>query len=110
MKAYSILVATVITVAMVAGCGGGSNSSLRIQDLGGSLDVTAGTVTYINLPEGLLYAILGEDGSKLEPVNLAPEFQKDGLRIRFKATAVTDRVSVYMWGELVELSDVQVIE
>ena len=43
-----------------------------------------GTVTYVDL-EGGFYGINADDGQAYLPLDLDTHFQKDGLRVRFKA-------------------------
>ena len=61
-----------------------------------------GTVVYLSF-EGGFYGITGDDGKHYDPTNLSPEFQKDGLRVRFEAKELQGRASVHMWGTIVEL-------
>ena len=61
-----------------------------------------GTITYINL-EGGFYGIVADDGEHYVPINLPPEFEVDGLRVRFKGKIRDDLVSIHMWGTLLEL-------
>jgi len=59
-----------------------------------------GTVRYVTL-EGGFYGIFADDGTHLDPANLSPEFQQDGLRVRYDAQVKPDAVSIHMWGQSV---------
>jgi hypothetical protein len=65
-----------------------------------------GTVKYINL-EGGFYGIVGDDGQSYDPINLASDFQQDGLRIRFEARTRSDLANVHMWGTLIEIISIE---
>jgi len=61
-----------------------------------------GTIIYIEL-EGGFYGIINNDNHYV-PINLPPEFEMDGLRVKFKAKIRKDLVSIHMWGILIELT------
>ena len=65
-----------------------------------------GTVRRIDL-EGGFYGIVGDDGMKYDPVNLAREFQVDGLRVGFEARVRKEQASTRMWGTLIEIMSIQ---
>jgi hypothetical protein len=67
---------------------------------------TTGTVVFLSF-EGGFYGIVGDDGKHYDPTNLAPEFQKDGLRVRFEAKTMEGMASYHQWGTLVELIIIQ---
>lgn len=52
--------------------------------------------------EGGFYGLLTSDERRYEPLNLAPQFQKDGLRLRLRAE-LADVASVRMWGQPVRI-------
>jgi len=65
-----------------------------------------GTIKYLSM-EGGFYGISGDDNKNYDPINLPKEFQKDGLRIRFKAKIRSDMASYHMWGMLIELIKIE---
>lgn len=65
-----------------------------------------GTIRHIDL-EGGFYGIETDDGAKLDPVNLPPEFQHDGLRIRATVEELKDRISFHMWGRQVRILSIE---
>lgn len=67
-----------------------------------------GTVKYIEL-EGGFFGITGDDGKNYNPVNLSKEFQKDGLKIKFDYKIVEGGVSFHIWGEMIEILKIEVI-
>jgi hypothetical protein len=70
---------------------------------------TTGTVRFQEM-EGGFWGIIGDDGNKYDPMGLSPEFQKDGLRVRFEATPETDMMSTHMWGTMINLSHIEVMK
>jgi hypothetical protein len=64
-----------------------------------------GTVKHQGL-EGGFWGIVGDDGQNYDPVNLAPEFQKEGLRVSFEAVPAQNQMSIHMWGTIVELKTI----
>lgn len=71
--------------------------------------VEIGTIQYVDL-EGGFYGILSDDGNQYLPVLLAEEYQQDGLRIRFSAEPAEDQFSIHMWGVLVELVEIELLD
>jgi hypothetical protein len=65
-----------------------------------------GTVVFLSF-EGGFYGIKGDNGKNYDPTNLAQEFQKDGLRVRFEAKELPGLTSVHQWGTIVELVTIQ---
>lgn len=64
-----------------------------------------GTVHWFNL-EGGFYAIRGDDDVTYDPMNLADEFKKDGLRVRFRANLRNDMGGFHMVGPIVEILEI----
>lgn len=65
----------------------------------------SGKIVRINLGPGS-WGIESDDGSRLEPVNLADQFKEEGLRITFKIEPTSQVASISMWGEPVKIVDV----
>jgi hypothetical protein len=68
-----------------------------------------GTVQHLDL-EGGFWGIVADDGAKYDPVNLAPEFQVEGLRVSFRAKLAKEQVSFHMWGTRIEISSIRRVE
>jgi hypothetical protein len=68
-----------------------------------------GTVRYQSI-EGGFWGIVADDGSHFDPVNLAPEFQKEDLRVSFRAKLAKEQVSFHMWGTRIEITSIRPIE
>lgn len=68
--------------------------------------VPAGTVTFVDL-EGGFFGIIGDDGNNYLPLNLAPEYETDGLRIAFEYEPVKDTATIQMWGIPVNLTFIE---
>jgi hypothetical protein len=67
---------------------------------------TTGTIKHQGL-EGGFWGIVGDDGQNYDPQNLAPEFQKEGLRVSFEAETKPDAASFHMWGTIVEIKSIK---
>lgn len=68
-----------------------------------------GTIVYLET-EGGFYGLIADDGTNYDPVNLSPEFRKDSLRVKFTALPKPDAASFHMWGVLVELQEIKVLD
>ena len=105
-----------VLLALLAFLASGLTSCLQEFGFGpkpeppGTLEVEAtGTVVFVEL-EGGFYGIITDDGARYDPVNLPPEFQRDGLRVRFRARILKDTASIHMWGTPVEILHIEELE
>ena len=64
-----------------------------------------GYVDYINTNGGF-FAIIGDDGQKYQPTNLPHKLRRVGLPIKFDAVINDNIVSTFMWGTIVDISNV----
>lgn len=64
-----------------------------------------GVVTYVDL-EGGFYGIVVGDSARYNPTNLDPEFQEDGLEVRFRGRIQEDVMTIQMWGQPIELIEI----
>ncbi len=68
-----------------------------------------GATTFVDV-EGGFWGILGDDGIPYHPVNGFPEaFQVESLRIKASVKPY-DGVSVFMWGKLIEVEEIELLE
>jgi len=67
-----------------------------------------GTVTHLDL-EGGFFAIVTDDGTKLDPVNLPPEMRKNGLRVQGTARKAESSIGVHMWGTRIEIESIEAL-
>jgi hypothetical protein len=67
-----------------------------------------GTVVWLSC-EGGFWGIVGDDGKHYDPINLGSEFQSENLRVHFEAK-ILPLGSVHMWGEIVEILNIQKLE
>ncbi|UCG51505.1 MAG: hypothetical protein JSW58_15175 [Candidatus Latescibacterota bacterium] len=67
-----------------------------------------GTITFLDF-EGGFYGIEADNGDHFDPVNLEPEFQVDGLRVKFRGRII-EGASTHMWGRLLELKMIKRLE
>lgn len=70
---------------------------------------TTGTVRFQEM-EGGFWGIVADDGGKYDPLKLDEKFQKEGLRVRFKAIPDPDIMSTHMWGKIVKLTQIEKIQ
>ena len=64
-----------------------------------------GTVAYKNI-EGGFFAIDADDGKKYDPINLAEQFRKDGLKVKVTARLKPDAFSFHMYGSIIEVVNI----
>lgn len=76
---------------LLAACGGTSGETSIV-----------GSVVFLE-QEGGIYGVVGDDGTRYEPVDLPSEFRVDGMRIRFRLRALG---APGEWGDRAELFDV----
>lgn len=95
MKIYASFI---LVVLLLMGC---ANSASSEEE-----KVTVGTVKYNSL-EGGFYGIITDDNQSLDPINLPKEFQVDGKRIHFSYKEKKDRVSIHMWGIIIEIIQIK---
>ncbi len=73
----------------------------------GNVISEVGVVKFINL-EGGFYGIVTDDGERYLPLNLPPDYRKDGLRVRFKAKVMENVKTIYMWGKPIKILEIEV--
>ncbi|MFQ6114636.1 MAG: DUF333 domain-containing protein, partial [bacterium] len=76
MKKLHLLIILLMPLCAFGNCIFSSDDDNIIDD--------TGTVKFIQL-EGGFYGIVADNGKNYLPINLAPEFKVDRLRVRFKA-------------------------
>ncbi len=67
-----------------------------------------GTIEFQEI-EGGFYGLIMDDGTKLLPVNLTDEFKINGTYVYIEATATQNQESIYMWGTLVQLDSIELV-
>ncbi|MBN2182331.1 MAG: hypothetical protein JW715_10485 [Sedimentisphaerales bacterium] len=65
-----------------------------------------GTVLHIPI-EGGFYGLLADDGTKYDPLNLPPDYEKNGLRVKFQISRKTQMASIHMWGTIVQIEKIE---
>ena len=68
-----------------------------------------GTITFLNF-EGGFYGIVSDNGDSYDPVNLAREFQVDGLRVRFEVRILQGVLSIHAWGKCVSILSIEKLD
>lgn len=64
-----------------------------------------GKIIFSNL-EGGFYGLVTENGSQYLPLNLREEFKQDNLKVYFRGILRPDVVTVYNWGESLQIEDI----
>ena len=67
-----------------------------------------GTVQFIDLSTGF-WGIVDEKGRKWRPVDLASELQKNGLSVQMTIQPLDVEMSIFMWGDPVEVQDYKIL-
>ena len=68
--------------------------------------VGKGTIQYNDF-EGGFYGIVGDDGEYYDPINLASEFEEDGLRVEYILKILKGQASIHQWGVVVEIIEIE---
>lgn len=72
---------------------------------------TLGLVVEVTLDNNeTFYGIIDESDRNLDPINLAPEYQKDSIRISFTFRARKDVENVHGWGNMIEIIHIYSLE
>ncbi len=73
----------------------------EVTEIGDIVEGT-GTIKYLSF-EGGFYGIVANNDKHYDPINLPSAFEKDGLKVVFKAKIRRDLYSYHQWGIIVEL-------
>lgn len=65
-----------------------------------------GTVV-LNELEGGFWGIITTNQKKYEPIVLPDQFKVDGISVKFNAKEIKDKGSIYMWGTIIEIIDIE---
>ena len=101
------LVLAILGTALLTGCAQ-DPTHLDLDPGGVSMIATTGTVRHLEM-EGGFFGIVADDSTKYDPVEIAPAFQKDGLRVKFSARPANNGMSTHMWGVRVELTGIALL-
>ena len=99
----------VVFLAVIVGGGALYYQFQQKEELKFNIVSGTGTIKYISI-EGGFYGLITDDGKKYDPNNLSQAFQKDNLKVKFKARVRDDLVSFHMWGTLVDIIEIEKIE
>lgn len=100
MKYATILIFAGLTFVFLSSCSVDSSDNHNF---------TFGTVKYIEL-EGGFFGIETDGGEKFNPVNLEEKYRRDGLNIVFKYQEAEEQMSIQMWGKLIEITEIKLVE
>ncbi len=67
------------------------------------------TVKYFDF-EGGFYGLVGKDGKKLLPMNLAKKYQVDGSILKVRGHIIKGMMTIQQWGTPFEVTDVELIK
>ena len=95
------MLAALSLVSALSGCG------ITSIITGGDRVSGDAVVRYVDI-EGGFYAIHDVDGHHYDPTNLPAEFKRDGLAVRYSGQILHDVLSVHMYGEVVELTEISI--
>ena len=96
MKRIIVTALALVLVVILQACTTENEDAIKVT----------GTIVFLSF-EGGFYGIKGDDGKNYDSTNLAQEFQKDGLRVRFEAKQLPGMASYHQWGTIVELVTIQ---
>ncbi len=65
-----------------------------------------GTIKHIDL-EGGFFGLIGDDKKNYLPLNLAKDFQKDGLRVEVTGLPRADVITTAQWGTPLEIKSIK---
>jgi hypothetical protein len=77
-----------------------------IDNTSDSRRMKTGKVTRVQI-EGGFWGIIGDDGTKYDPINLPEEYKKNGLPVRFEVKNREGMASIHMWGQIVEIIKIE---
>ena len=98
-----------VLFAMIGLTWSGCSPKTQVKEQAFDGMIITGTVKYVEL-EGGFYGIISDDGNKYDPVNLAPEYRKNGLRIKAGVSVQKNMTSIHMWGILIRINQIQVLD
>jgi hypothetical protein len=96
MRRYGATV-TLLCFVLLSGC---------INAEGNRVSETKGTIVFNDF-EGGFYGIVADNGERYDPLNLPPDFNEDGLRVKFEGVIQPDVASFHMWGKVIELTKIE---
>ena len=98
----------VLLTLVIASCGGVTSREVATDNVmieERHVEIV-GTVKYIGL-EGGFFGVIGDDGTRYDPINLPASFAVDGLRVKAQIQLRPDSMGIHMWGEMVEIIQIE---
>lgn len=102
VKRLFLGILVVSVVVSLLGCGISLTDNQPLMEI-------VGTVRWVEL-EGGFFGIVADDNTRYEPLNLPEAYQQDGLRVRLSARIRNDYASIFMWGTIIEILDIQSLD
>lgn len=60
--------------------------------------------------EGGFFGLVGKEGERLLPMNLAKKYQIDGTILKVRGHIIKDMMTIQQWGTAFEITDVELIK
>ncbi len=98
----SVVLTLLTFTLLIGGCSLAQKSKVSGQSFEGRI--------VFNQFEGGFYGIITQNGKRLNPSNLPTDFRRAGLRVRGCYRQIPNRVTLQMWGQLVEFLHIEVLE
>ena len=105
MKSWMVIVCLMMIAAAYENAGGAGVMETPFQD---TLEIT-GTVRFLS-EEGGFYGIVGDDGQRYDPLNLASSFAVEGLRVKVRAHIEKGVVTIRLWGRVIRILTIDKLE
>jgi hypothetical protein len=90
-------------------CNSGCSQKQQIQEQNWEGIIITGKIIYLDL-EGGFYGIKGDDGNNYDPLNLSSEYHKDGIRIKASISFEKNISSIRMWGKIIRINQIMLLE
>ncbi len=104
---YLVIMLSVLALAACQQTEPEKNTSATIKEQNTTM-ITV-TVKYLEF-EGGFYGLVTQDGKKLLPMNLAPEYRKAGTVIKVSGKQLTDVMTIQQWGTPYQISEVELVK
>jgi hypothetical protein len=94
----TVFVTLLLTLACHIVLAAGQSSTPTVSHLTGYVEYET--------TEGGFFGIVGDDGQKYQPTNLPHKVRTNGLPIKFDAVINDNIISTFMWGKIIDVSNV----
>ncbi|WP_281559366.1 hypothetical protein [Thalassomonas sp. RHCl1] len=88
--------------------GANMSNKLTKQERRPVLKWQQGTVKYLTM-EGGFYGIVTDEGKKLLPMGLAPEYRQHGAIVKVKGELIKNMMTIQQWGTPFKITEIELI-